>query len=136
MDQWQQQWNSGSNNGPVAATMDQNDERRHVPILLPKTGAEAQPEAAITPQFTALITGHGTAEAYRHTFKLADDLMCHWQQTSDHITLQCNIIVAQTRSMIKQITVSGGPWPPAKNQLITNHLQAFLSFVKSTDFLN
>jgi hypothetical protein len=36
--------------------------------------------------------------------------------------------------MIKQITVNGGPWLPPKEELITKHLQAFLSFVKLIDF--
>jgi hypothetical protein len=36
--------------------------------------------------------------------------------------------------MIKQIMVNGGPWPPPKEELITKHLQAFLSFVKFIDF--
>ena len=36
--------------------------------------------------------------------------------------------------MIKQIMVNGGPWPPPKDELITKHLKAFLSFVKLIDF--
>jgi hypothetical protein len=42
----------------------------------------------ITPEFTALVTGHGKTKAYLHRFKLADDPMCpcnEGQQTSDHI---------------------------------------------------
>jgi hypothetical protein len=30
--------------------------------------------------------------------------------------------------------VSGGSWPPAKDELITKYLKAFLSFVKAIDF--
>jgi len=46
-------------------------------------------------------------------------------QTSDHIIFECNNIVEAQRSvLIKQITVSGGPWPPAKEELITKYLKA------------
>ena len=36
--------------------------------------------------------------------------------------------------MIKKIVDSGGFWPPAKDELTTNYLQAFSIFVKSIDF--
>jgi hypothetical protein len=36
--------------------------------------------------------------------------------------------------MIKKIVDSGGSWPPAKDELTTNYLQAFSIFVKSIDF--
>ena len=91
----------------------------------------------ITPKFTALVTGHGMTKAYLHRFKLADDPMCpcnEGQQTSDHIIFYYNILEAQRSTMIKQIMVNGGPWPPPKDKLITKHLKAFLSFVKLTDF--
>ena len=76
-------------------------------------------------------------KAYLHRFKLADDPMCpcnEGQQTSDHIIFYCNILEAQRSTMIKQIMVNGGPWPPPKDELITKHLKAFLSFIKLIDF--
>jgi hypothetical protein len=80
----------------------------------------------VTPEFTALVTGHGKTKSYLHRFKLADDPMCPCKggmQTSHHIIFEC--IEAQRSSMIKQITISGGAWPPAKDELITKYLQAF-----------
>jgi hypothetical protein len=91
----------------------------------------------ITPELLALVTGHGMTKAYLHRFKLADDPMCpcnEGQQTSDHIMFDCNILEAQRSTMIKQIMLNGGPWPPPKDELITRHLKAFLSFVKVIDF--
>ena len=91
----------------------------------------------ITPGFTALVTGHGKTKSYLYRFKIADDPMCpckDGQQTSDHIIFECNIVKAQRSALIKQIMVSGGSWPPAKDELITKYLKAFLSFVKSIDF--
>jgi len=90
----------------------------------------------ITPEFTALITGHRKTKSYLHRFKLADSTCpCNeGQQTSDHIIFECNILEAQRSSLIKHIMVNGGSWPPAKDKLITEYLKAFLSFVRSTDF--
>ena len=91
----------------------------------------------VTPEFTALITGHGKTKSYLNRFKLADDPTCpcnEGQQTSEHIIFDCNIFEAQRSSLIKQIMVSGGPWPPAKDKLITKYLKAFSSFVQSIDF--
>jgi hypothetical protein len=91
----------------------------------------------ITPEFTALVTGHGKTRSYLHRFKLADDHMCpcnEGQQTSDHIIFECHIFEAQRASMIKKIVDSGGSWPPAKDELTTKYLQAFSIFVKSIDF--
>jgi len=87
----------------VAATMDQHDERSHVPILVPKTGAKIKNKMPITPEFTALVTGHRMTEAYLYRFKLADDPMCpcnEGQQTSGHIIFDCNILEAQRSTMI------------------------------------
>jgi hypothetical protein len=56
------------------------------------------------------------------------------QQTSEHIIYECNIFEAQRSSLIKQIMVSGRTWPPANEELITKHLNAFSKFVKSIDF--
>ena len=57
------------------------------------------------------------------------------QQTSDHIIFECNTVEAQRSPLIKQIMISRGSWPPAKDELITKYLKAFLSFVKSKDEL-
>jgi len=56
------------------------------------------------------------------------------QQTSDHIIFECNILEAQRGSLIKTIVCSGGSWPLPKNELTNKYIQAFATFVKSTDF--
>jgi len=88
-------------------------------------------------KLTALVTGHGKSKCYLCRFKLIDNLTCpcnEGQQTSEHIIFECNISEAQRSSLIKQIMVSGGTWPPANDQLITKYLNAFSKFVKSIDF--
>jgi hypothetical protein len=117
LDQWQQQWNNTAK-GAVCRT------------FFPRLEPRLKMKMPITPEFTALVTGH------RKT-KLADDPTCpcnEGQQTSDHIIFECNIVEAQRSYLIEHITVSRGSWPPAKDKLITKYLKAFLSFVKSIDF--
>ena len=105
--------------------------------FFPRLELRLKMKMPITPEFTALVTGHGKTKSYLYRFKIADDPMCpcnDGQQTSDHIIFVCNIVEAQRSALIKQIMVSGGSWPPTKDELITKYLKAFLSFVKSIDF--
>jgi hypothetical protein len=91
----------------------------------------------ITPEFTALVTGHGNTNSYLHRFKLIDDPTCpcgEERQTSEHIIFECNIFEAQRSSLIMQIMVSGGTWPPENDEPITKYLIAFSKFLKSIDF--
>jgi hypothetical protein len=53
--------------------------------------------------------------------------------TAKHATPHA-IFEAQRSSLIKEIMVSGGTWPPANDELITKYLDAFSKFVKSIDF--
>jgi hypothetical protein len=44
----------------------------------------------ITPEFTAIVTGHGKTKLYLHRFKLIDNLMCpcnEGAQTSEHFNI-------------------------------------------------
>ena len=64
-----------------------------------------------TPEFTALVTGHGKPRSYIHRFKLADYPMClcnEGEQTSDHIIFDCNLLETQRDLKIRKIVDSGG----------------------------
>ena len=124
LEQWQRQWNNKTK-GAVC--------RSFFPRLEPRL----KMKMSITPEFTALVTGHGKTKSYLYRFKIEDEPMCpcnDGQQTSDHIIFECNIVEAQRSALIKQIMISGWSWPPAKDELITKYIKAFLSFVKSIDF--
>jgi len=119
LEQWQLQWNNAAK-GAVCRSFFPNLEQR------------LKAKIPITPEFTALVTGHGKTRSYLHRFKLADDPMCpcnEGQQTSDHIIFECNIFEAQRGSMINKIVDSGGSRPPAKDKLTTiyKHSQFSLS---------
>ena len=120
LEQWQRQWTNTTKGAVCRSFFPRLEQRLKIKML-------------ITPEFTALVTGHGMTKAYLHRFKLTDDPMCacnEGQQTSDHIIFECNILEAQRSPMIKKIMVSGGSWPPEKDELTTKYLQAFSSFVK------
>lgn len=124
LEEWQRQW-TDTTKGAVCRSFFPRLEQR-LKIKMP-----------ITPEFTALVTGHGMTKTYLHRFKIADDPTCpcnEGQQTPDHIIFDCSILEAQRSSMIRQIMLNGGPWPPPKDELINRHLTAFLSFVKQIDF--
>ena len=124
LEQWQRQWNS-SEKGAVCR------------FFFPRLEQRLKMKLRITPEFTALVTGHGKTKSYLHRFILTDDPACpcgEERQTSEHIIFDCNIFEAQRSSLIKQIMVSGGTWPPANDELITKYLNAFSKFVKSIDF--
>jgi hypothetical protein len=93
----------------------------------------------ITPEFTAMVTGHGKTQSYLHRFKLTESPTCPCKeraQTPEHLIYACKILEAQRRSLEKNITAGGGSWPTTNSELVAKHLEAFSLFVKSIDFNN
>jgi len=93
----------------------------------------------ITPEFTAIVSGHGKTKAYLHRFNLTDKPMCpcsEGEQSVEHLIYPyiCRILEPHRSPMIKHITTRGGIWPPTNNELVTKYLNAFSKFVKSIDF--
>ena len=85
LEKWQLQW-TNTTKGAVCLS------------LFPKLEQKLKMKTPVTPEFTALFTGHGKTKAYLHIFKLADDPMrpCEGgMQTSHHIIFECNNLEAQ-----------------------------------------
>lgn len=124
LEQWQLQWTNTTKGAACRS-------------FFPKLEQRLKMKMPVTPEFTALVSGHGKTKAYLHRFKLADDPMCPCNggpQTPHHIIFECNNLEAHRSSMMKQITISGGTWPPEKEELTTKYLKAFLNFIKLIDF--
>jgi hypothetical protein len=71
----------------------------------------------ITPEFTAIVSGHGKTRAYLNRFKLIDDPMCfcnEGEQSVEPIIYVCNLLEPHSSAMIKHKTTRGGIWPPHK----------------------
>jgi hypothetical protein len=52
----------------------------------------------ITPEFTAIVSGHGKTKSYLHRFKLINNPMCPCNeeaQSSEHLIYDCKILKDQ-----------------------------------------
>jgi len=90
----------------------------------------------ITPNFSAIVTGHGKTRAYLHRFKLAENAACPYKkrdQTTVHLIYHCNLLQQQS-GRLKKETYQQGTWSISKHNLITKHLKSFLKFTNSVDF--
>jgi hypothetical protein len=104
--QWQSQWNS-TEKAAVCRS------------FFPGLERSLKMKISITPEFTAIVTGHGKTKSYLHRFKLADNPTCpcnEGQQTPEHVIYECNILETQRSSLIKHITARGGVWPPTNHE--------------------
>jgi len=120
---WQKAW-EGS---PKAALT-----RQFFPSIYDRIKAKLQ----VTPNFTALITGHGKTRAYLHRFKLLGSPECPCskeEQNADHLIFHCNHLQQQRETLQKE-TTKLGPWPPNKQELINKYLKQFMNFANSIDF--
>jgi hypothetical protein len=109
--QWQSEWNSAEK-GALCRS------------FFPVVEKRLKMELPITPEFTALITGHGKTRSYLHRFKLADNPTCpcnEGAQTPEHIIYNCKILEQQRSSLIRNITVRGGKWPPANKEMVDTY---------------
>jgi len=121
--QWQGQWES-TEKGEAC--------RSFFPVLEHRL----KMKIPVTPEFTAIVTGHGKTRSYLHRFKIVENPSCTCnvgQQTPDHLIYECKHLQAQRSSPIKHM-IRGGDWPPAHDELVTTYLTAFTRFIKSIDF--
>jgi hypothetical protein len=91
----------------------------------------------ITPEFTAIVTGHEKTKSYLHRFKLTDNPMCscnEGEQSPEHLIYECKILESQRRSLKQHITPGRGSWPATNSDLVAKYLNAFSGIVKSIDF--
>ena len=90
----------------------------------------------VTPNFTALVSGHGKTRAYLHRFKVMESPICPCgkeEQTTDHLMYRC-ILLQKPRETLKRETSKQGSWPKNKQELISKHLKQFTKFTNSIDF--
>jgi hypothetical protein len=122
---WQRQW-EGTTKGALCRSFFPTVEQRLKVKLL------------ISPEFTALVTGHGKTKAYLYRFKLTDSPTCpcnEGAQTPEHlIYTTCTLLESERSSLDKHITAGEGSWPSTNSELVTTHIDAFKRFVKSIDF--
>jgi hypothetical protein len=121
---WQRQWES-TEKGAICRSFFPSVEQRFKMKLL------------ITPEFTAIVTGHEKTKSYLLRFKLTDNLTCPSNkgvQTPEHLIYDCKLLEDQKSSLKQHIMADGGNWPTTNNELVASYLKSFSRFVKCIDF--
>jgi hypothetical protein len=98
-------------------------------LFFPSTEERLKKKIRITQNVVAMLTGHGKTRVYLHRFKVRDNAHCVCQQgdqTIDHLLYDCNLLEAQ-RGILRKNVTRNGQWPADKHELITNHLEPFLT---------
>ena len=119
----------------MASAMRKGRERSVMQIFFPTVQQRLKIRIPITPEFTAMVSGHGKTEPYLHRFNLTDNPMClcnEGEQPEELLIHVCRM-EPQRSSMIQHITTRGGIWPLSNNELEDKYLNAFSQFVKSID---
>jgi hypothetical protein len=65
----------------------------------------------ISPEFTALVTGHGKTKAYLYRFKLTDSPMCpcnEGAQIPEHLIYTCKLLESERSSLDKHTCITAG----------------------------
>ena len=120
---WQKEWEES----PKAALTKQ---------FFPSISDRIKAKIQATPNFTALVSGHGKTRSYLHRFKLPESPTrpCgKEEQTTDHLIYRC-ILLQQPRETLKRETTKQGIWPTDKQELINKHLKQITKFTNSVDF--
>ena len=104
----------------MASAMGKGRERSDMQIFFPTVEQKLKIRIPITPEFTAIVSGHGKTKAYLNRFNPTDNLMCpcnEGEQSVEHLIYVCRILEPQRSSMIQHIMTRGGIWPPTNNEL-------------------
>ena len=121
---WQRQWESTEKGAQCRSFFPTVEQR--IKLKIP-----------VTPEFTAIVTGHGKTKSYLHRFKLIDNPMCpcnEGAQSPEHLTYDCKILEFQRKSLQHQIKNSRGNWPTTNSNLVAKYPHTFFRFIKSVDF--
>ena len=84
----------------------------------------------VTPNFAAMVIGHGKTRAYFHRFKILEQATCpckRGEQTIDHLLYQCTLLHT-SRELLRNTVLKTGNWPANRQELTTKHLNAFLTY--------
>jgi len=106
---WQRQWES-TNKGALCRS------------FLPPVEQRLQSNLPISPEFTAIVSGHGKTKFYLHRFGIIDNQTCPCKggdQTPEHLIYHCNFLETHRGVMKQTIQKSGGTWPTTNKELIT-----------------
>jgi len=99
--------------------------------FFPKTEDRLILRLNATPNFTAIITGHGNIKSYPYKYKIIDNQMCPCKkgdQTVDHILFDCSLL-EQERDKLKVMVTRTENWPLSYNKLSIKYYKTFKEYI-------
>jgi hypothetical protein len=89
----------------------------------------------LSPNITAIMTGHGNIRSCLHRLKIIGCPECpckHGTQTVDHLIFKCERLVNE-RAQLKSSELKVGKWPVSKSELTNRYLKQLLRYINSID---
>jgi hypothetical protein len=121
--QWQSEWKRSSK-GAITKS------------FFPNIADRLKLRINATPNFTAIVTGHGNIKTYLHKYKVRESPMCsckNGEQSVDHILFACKLL-ENDRVRLKASVIQSENWPVSKNKLTTKFYKSFKEFMNNILF--
>ena len=126
LQEWQRRWNNTAKGTTTKA-------------FFPVIKDRLKQKLPITPEFTAIVSGHGKTRSYLHRFRIIDNPTCtckRAEQTINHLIYECQDVKQQRIELIDAIRNKGNTWPATNQELVTKHLQGFRKFIQKLPLQN
>jgi len=84
-----------------------------------------------TPNFTAIVTGHGNIKSYLYKYKIIDNSMClakKVNQTVDHILFDCTLLEREW-DKLKAVVTRTEDWPVSYNKPSIKYYKNFKEYI-------
>lgn len=88
----------------------------------------------ITPEFSAMVTGHGKNKSHLHRIGILNDPTCPCQkamQTVDHLLYDCEMQHQARNTMKEEIRKAGGTWPVPEKDFILKYSTQFKKYIRT-----
>ena len=116
--------------------MDGNNKKCNTKAFFPKIEERLKLRLNATPNFTAIVTGHGNIKAYIYKYKIIDDPTCRCRkgpQTVEYIIFDCPLL-EQEREKLKAVVTRTENWPVSGNKLGVQYHKKFKEFVDNINW--
>jgi len=105
-------------------------------VYFPDVKERLKKKINLTPNFTAMVTGHRMTKAYLHRFKITQSPECvcaNDDQTVDHLIFYCPKLEKEREKLIA-FTSREEDWPVRKCDLVNKYLNQFKQFTNCIGF--
>jgi len=98
--------------------------------FFPKITDRLKLKISATPNFTAIVTGHGNIRTYLYKYKIIESPVCscdEGEQSVDHIIYECKLF-EQERTKLKAMVERTNKWPVSRDKLSVQFYRHFKEF--------